>query len=98
MSRRQAPSLAGSRPVGGPAGNTARLSDRQDQPPLGGDADETRSAALTQLALVAAYARVSSDKQEKEQSIDSQVDALREVAGERHWPLATDMICIDDGY
>ena len=49
------------------------------------------------LKLVAAYARVSSDKQEKEQTIDSQVDALRRAAEERGWQLLPDLICTDDG-
>jgi len=49
------------------------------------------------LKLVAAYARVSSDKQEKEQTIDSQVDALRRAAEERGWQLPPDLICTDDG-
>src|SRR3982751_5321934 len=49
------------------------------------------------LKLVAPYARVSSDKQEKEQTIDSQVDALRRAAEERGWHLLPDLICLDEG-
>jgi len=46
---------------------------------------------------VAAYARVSSDRQDKEQTIDSQVDALRRAAEQRGWHLAPDLICLDEG-
>ena len=47
--------------------------------------------------LVAAYARVSTDRQDREQTIDSQVDALRRAAEQRGWHLAADLICRDDG-
>ena len=49
------------------------------------------------LKLVAAYARVSSDRQDKEQTIDSQIDALRRAADQRGWHLAPDLICLDEG-
>ena len=47
--------------------------------------------------LVAAYARVSTDRQDREQTIDSQIDALRRAAEQRGWHLAADLICRDDG-
>jgi hypothetical protein len=47
--------------------------------------------------LVAAYARVSSDRPDREQTIDSQSDALRRAAEQRGWHLAADLICRDDG-
>ena len=53
--------------------------------------------ATSPMRLVAAYARVSSDKQEKEQTIDSQLEALRRAAEERGWHLRPDLICIDEG-
>jgi predicted site-specific integrase-resolvase len=54
-------------------------------------------AATGPLTLVAAYARVSSDRQDKEQTIDSQIDALRRAAEQRGWHLAADLICRDEG-
>ena len=54
-------------------------------------------AATGPLTLVAAYARVSSDRQDREQTIDSQIDALRRAAEQRGWHLADDLICRDDG-
>jgi site-specific DNA recombinase len=47
--------------------------------------------------LVAAYARVSTDRQDREQTIDSQIDALRRAAEQRGWHLAADLVCRDDG-
>jgi site-specific DNA recombinase len=54
-------------------------------------------AAPGPLMLVAAYARVSTDRQDREQTIDSQIDALRRAAEQRGWHLAADLICRDDG-
>ena len=77
--------------------------------PVGG-ADPQRShgsagadvkAATGPLMLVAA--RVSTDRQDREQTIDSQIDALRRAAEQRGWHfvagqhLADDLICRDDG-
>jgi site-specific DNA recombinase len=90
MSRRQAPGLASPRS----AAIVPFQATNRDHPEDGPVASPPRANALK---LVAGYARVSSDKQEKEQTIDSQVDALRRVAEERGWHLLPDLICIDDG-
>src|SRR5829696_4733549 len=90
MSRRQAPGLASPRSAAIVALQTAN-SGRPESGPAVGPPPEGA------LRLVAAYARVSSDKQEKEQTIDSQVDALRRAAEERGWHLLPDLICTDDG-
>ena len=58
--------------------------------------DTTGSPPGCTLKPVAVYARVSSDKQEKEQTIDSRVDVLRRAAEERGWRLPPDPICTDD--
>ncbi|MBB3268643.1 site-specific DNA recombinase [Azospirillum sp. OGB3] len=50
------------------------------------------------MRLTAAYARVSSDKQEKEQTIDSQLEALHRGAAERHLRLTEEFIFRDDGF
>jgi site-specific DNA recombinase len=90
MSRRQAPGLASPRS----AAIVPFQATSRDHPENGPVASPPRANGLK---LVAGYARVSSDKQEKEQTIDSQVDALRRVAEERGWHLLPDLICIDDG-
>jgi site-specific DNA recombinase len=48
--------------------------------------------------MVAAYARVSSDRQEKEQTIASQLEALTQGAQHRGYQLPPDLLFIDDGY
>src|SRR5215211_718735 len=90
MSRRQAPGLASPRSAAIVALQTAN-SGRPESGPAVGPPPEGA------LRLVAAYARVSSDKQEKEQTIDSQIDALRRAAEERGWTLPPDLVCADDG-
>jgi site-specific DNA recombinase len=50
------------------------------------------------LKAVAAYARVSSDRQEKEQTIASQLEALTQAAQQRGYQLPPDLLFIDDGY
>ena len=62
-----------------------------------GSAGAGAKAATGPLMLVAAYARVSTDRQDREQTIDSQIDALRRAAEQRGWHLAADLICRDDG-
>jgi len=91
MSRRQTPGLASPRSAAIVPFQTAEGGRR---PEAGSGAGPPPANALR---LVAAYARVSSDKQEKEQTIDSQVDALRRAAEERGWRLLPDLVCTDDG-
>jgi site-specific DNA recombinase len=50
------------------------------------------------LSLTAAYARVSSDRQEKDQTIDSQLEALHRGAAERNLRLTEDLIFVDNGF
>ena len=90
MSRRQAPGLASPRSVANVPFQAANSGRYPETRPVAGPPPGA-------LKLVAAYARVSSDKQEKEQTIDSQVDALRRAAEVRGWHLLPDLICIDDG-
>ena len=90
MSRRQAPGLASPRPAA-----IVVLPVTHDGRPEGGRAAGATSASA--VRLVAAYARVSSDRQEREQTIDSQIDALRRAAEERGWMLPPELVCTDDG-
>src|SRR4051812_45736964 len=50
------------------------------------------------LKLAALYARVSSDQQEKEQTIASQVDALQRAAQERGYHLAPEFVFSRRGF
>jgi site-specific DNA recombinase len=50
------------------------------------------------VKVVAAYARVSSERQEKEQTIASQLDALTQAAQQRGYQLPPDLLFVDDGY
>ena len=47
---------------------------------------------------VAAYARVSTERQAESQTIEQQVERLRAYAGERGWPLPAERIYKDDGH
>lgn len=46
----------------------------------------------------AIYARVSTDRQGREQTVDSQLEALRRWATEQHHELSQEHIYIDEGY
>ena len=47
---------------------------------------------------VALYARVSTQRQERQGTIDSQIAALRKYAHENHYNIAQEYVCKDDGY
>ena len=49
-------------------------------------------------ARTAIYARVSTDKQGRDQTIDSQLDALRRWATAHGHDLKADHVYIDEGY
>ena len=85
MSRSQATDLASSRP----SGSAVQEVKYFEQPSGRGINTGTGASGRKRpLSLAAAYARVSSDRQDKEQTIDSQVDALRRAAEQRGWHLA----------
>jgi site-specific DNA recombinase len=48
--------------------------------------------------VVAIYARVSSRKQKESETIQSQLDALRQYADDNQFTILNDLICIDDGF
>ena len=52
----------------------------------------------TSTNQVALYARVSSDRQKEERTIDSQIEALLAKASERHWKIPNEWIFRDEGY
>lgn len=47
---------------------------------------------------VALYARVSSDRQKEEGTIESQVEALQAEAGKRQWLIPDEWVFRDEGY
>lgn len=51
-----------------------------------------------QQQTVALYARVSSDRQREEGTIESQVEALLAEAKQRHWLIPEEWIFRDEGY
>ena len=52
----------------------------------------------TSTNQVALYARVSSDKQKEERTIDSQIEALLAKAAEQQWEIPDGWIFRDEGY
>ncbi len=50
------------------------------------------------LKTAALYARVSTEKQEKEETVQSQLDALRGAAKERGVNVPSDYVFVDEGY
>ena len=71
-----------------PSGESARKSAK--------GADSTQ-AARTRLKLAAAYARVSTDRQEQQESISSQVEAVQQAAAKGGDELPTEFLFIEDG-
>src|SRR5712691_240810 len=103
MLGRQTPRVAGTRPA------TTLCPDRDlsiDLPPdltISHAYNRARTAPTPSSAggamnLAALYARVSSDIQEKDQTIASQLAALRQAAQERGYQVPPDWEFIDDGY
>ena len=50
------------------------------------------------VELVAAYVRVSTERQRQQQTIRSQLDAVLADTRSRGWTIAEGMVFIDDGY
>src|SRR5262245_40627609 len=68
--------------------STPKNSEGEDPPP----------AAHVRLKLAAAYARVSTERQEQQESIGSQVEAVQQAAAKVGYELPTEFLFIDDGY
>jgi len=56
------------------------------------------SSTSSAIKLAAAYARVSTERHEQQESIPSQLDALQRAAIERGYDLPAEFLFIDDGY
>jgi site-specific DNA recombinase len=50
------------------------------------------------MTEVAIYARVSTERQEREGTIDSQLDALHRLAAEHGWQVPPERVYVDDGW
>jgi Resolvase, N terminal domain len=59
--------------------------------------EDPTQAVRARVKLAAAYARVSTDRQEQQESIGSQVEALQRAAAEGGYDLPTEFLFIDDG-
>ena len=66
--------------------------------PKNPEGEDPTQAAHVRLKLAAAYARVSTDRQEQQESIGSQVEAVQRAAAEGGYDLPTEFLFIDDGY
>ena len=98
MSGREAKGVAGYRVVGSGAADTRRGGAETDLGSTAGIAEGAIPPGIQYVKIAAIYARVSTERQEKEQTIDSQLDALHRAAregGYEVWPghVFTDERC-----
>ena len=63
--------------------------------PAGASRHGNRRRMLMRVAL---YARVSTERQEQQGTIASQLDALTRWAREQHHDVVDAYVCVDDGY
>lgn len=91
MSRWEATRVAGHRPAEPAASGNGTTGSGADEPSQGG-----RPASSLPLRLAAIYGRVSTDKQEQEETVQSQLAALRQAAGERGYEIVEEFV--DEGY
>src|SRR5262249_6098711 len=66
--------------------------------PTRGRAASQRSSRGEPIMNAAVYARVSTERQGRDQTIDSQLDALRDWARDRGYELDREHVYIDEGY
>lgn len=97
--------LSGNRPIAQTEErkNTAKSCKREkanSEPTKDNSGYSSSKAALkwSGTKIAAAYARVSSDKQEKEETISSQIEGLCKTAEDRGYELPKEFIFTDDGY
>jgi len=83
--------------VGEPTQPPARCRGRE-RPDAGCPVRERPGLLAGGRPLAAVYARVSSEKQEQEQTIASQLEALYQAAEARGYALTAELVFVDDGY
>jgi hypothetical protein len=103
MLGRKTPSLASPRscttiPYGIHPSTTNLRQPLGESPRKSSEGEDSTQAARTRLKLAAAYARVSTDRQEQQESIGSQVEAVQRAATEGGYDLPIEFIFVDDGY
>jgi DNA invertase Pin-like site-specific DNA recombinase len=103
MLGRQTPRMAGTRPAATPCPDVDPSTGLQPAPIIPNDRSPAYDAsapspACGALNLAAIYARVSSEAQEKDQTIASQLAALRQAAQEHGYQVPLEWEFIDDGY
>jgi site-specific DNA recombinase len=103
MLGRKTPSLASPRPRPPiphliPPSTTSPRQPSGELPRKSAGGEDLPQAAPARLKLAAAYARVSTDRQEQQESLGSQVEALQQAAAEGGYDLPTEFLFIDDGY
>jgi hypothetical protein len=97
MARCTPSGLAGSRSGAEPAAHVPSPEASERPAGIGADVDAAPSGGPW-LKTAALYARVSSDKQEKEQTVASQLETLHGAAAERGFQVPPDLVFVDDGY
>jgi site-specific DNA recombinase len=103
MLGRQTPRMAGTRPAATPCPEVDPSTHLYPDPIIPHDrsprhAASAPSPACGALNLAAIYARVSSEAQEKDQTIASQLAALRQAAQARGYQVPPEWEFVDDGY
>ena len=91
MSRREATVMAGHRSAEPTESSKGEAGSGAADPNQG-----RQAPGIGSLKLAAIYARVSTDKQEKEETVQSQLAALRQAADERGYEVVEEFI--DEGY
>jgi resolvase-like protein len=103
MQRRQTQSVASPRSRQTTCRNSPATTAQGNKRAAADDRGSTASAPLWSatpvgLKLAVAYARVSTDRQEQQDTIASQVDALQRAALQSGYALPAEFLFIDDGY
>lgn len=101
MLERQATSVAGARPALSPTGEPPLsnvLSGGRDRAPVGCPIGDRPVVPVEGQPLAAIYARVSSEKQEQEQTVASQLEALYQAVALRGYALTAELVFVDEGY
>jgi len=101
MLERQATSVAGARPALSPTGEptlSTVLSGGRDPAHAGCSTGDRPGVPVEGRPLAAIYARVSSEKQEQEQTVASQLEALYQAVAARGYVLTAELVFVDEGY
>ena len=101
MLERQTTCVAGARPAVSPTREPTLpnvLSEERDSTDAVCATGDRSVLPVESRSLAALYARVSSEKQEQEQTVASQLDALYHAADARGYALTAELVFVDEGY